>query len=182
MRGEKLIVIEIMIVSKDLVILIDVEMNRIEHKRNQSGWLVIFYCNKKIQCIYIECRIVFKLIIHIYLLKDGPTSQHDTIELRGFEDPPTDKSKKKKTKPGKWTILVIKKCMWNIKDYIFCLATRAKKPSIDSLSAESGIVIKGANESKPKKTKKEKEEDKKKKSSIDKSNVKFFLNQRFKFF
>jgi len=50
------------------------------------------------------------------------------------------------------------------------------------LSAESGIVIKGANESKPKKTKKEKEEDKKKKSSIDKSNVKFFLNQRFKFF
>jgi len=33
--------------------------------------------------------------------KDGPTSQHDTIELRGFEDPPIDKSKKKKTKPGK---------------------------------------------------------------------------------
>lgn len=35
------------------------------------------------------------------LLKDGPTSQHDTIELRGFEDPPTDKTKKKKAKPGK---------------------------------------------------------------------------------
>lgn len=43
--------------------------------------------------------------------KDGPTSQHDTIELRGFEDPPTDKSKKKKTKTGKLIILVMKKCM-----------------------------------------------------------------------
>lgn len=35
------------------------------------------------------------------LSKDGPTSQHDTIELRGFEDPPSDKTKKKKSKPSK---------------------------------------------------------------------------------
>lgn len=40
------------------------------------------------------------LINKCLFIKDGPTSQHDTIELRGFEDPPTDKTKKKKTKPG----------------------------------------------------------------------------------
>lgn len=34
---EKLSVTEIMIDSKALVIMIDVEMNHIEHKRNQSG-------------------------------------------------------------------------------------------------------------------------------------------------
>lgn len=39
--------------------------------------------------------------------KDGPTSQHDTIELRGFEDTPTDKTKKKKGKLGKWGLLFL---------------------------------------------------------------------------
>ncbi|XP_016659667.1 eukaryotic translation initiation factor 4E transporter isoform X2 [Acyrthosiphon pisum] len=81
-------------------------------------------------------------------MTDGPTSQHDTIELRGFEDPPVDKTKKKKTKP----------------------ASRAKKNSIESTSTESVAAIKGASETKIKKTKKEKDEDKKKRSTVDKPN------------
>lgn len=52
------------------------------------------------------------------------------------------------------------------------LAARTKKSSIDSTSTESATaVIKGAIDSKTKKTKKEKEEDKKKKPTTDKSNV-----------
>ncbi|XP_015363733.1 PREDICTED: eukaryotic translation initiation factor 4E transporter-like [Diuraphis noxia] len=81
-------------------------------------------------------------------MTDGPTSQHDTIELRGFEDPPVDKTKKKKAKP----------------------AARTKKNSMDSTSTESAAAVKSANETKTKKTKKEKDEDKKKKSTVDKPN------------
>ncbi|XP_050442719.1 eukaryotic translation initiation factor 4E transporter-like isoform X2 [Adelges cooleyi] len=81
-------------------------------------------------------------------MTDGPTSQNDTIELRGFDDPPTDKSKKpKKSKTS----------------------ARAKKNSIDSTSTDVTTAAKGTND-KLKKTKKEKDEDKKKKSTTDKSN------------
>jgi len=48
---------------------------------------------------------VLSIKLIYFSLKDGPTSQHDTIELRGFEDTPTDKTKKKKGKLGKWFII-----------------------------------------------------------------------------
>ncbi|XP_050521853.1 eukaryotic translation initiation factor 4E transporter-like isoform X2 [Daktulosphaira vitifoliae] len=80
-------------------------------------------------------------------MTDGPTSQHDTIELRGFEDLPTDKSKKQKKSKT---------------------AARSKKNSVDS-NIELATTTKGTND-KLKKTKKDKEEDKKKKSTSDKLN------------
>lgn len=55
--------------------------------------------------------------------------------------------------------------------HIKYLAARSKKNSIDSTSTESVAAIKGANETKIKKTRKEKDEDKKKKSTVDKPNV-----------